>query len=188
MTLKDVGWVWEGQGLHPQVEPTIFGVGEGQALLHLRFSLAEGGGISHAGGIAALLAISPGQELEDIEHCRQFPLGEIWGNAIPFLPDPVDPVHHLADNLLCVQRVLNLSHSDFIGTQGVLLTAVSPYQNLVLVVIAGVVQYRVEIGEDSAYVVGQADLRPPAGNSRRTARLNQLNLVVFYQLAHLVLS
>ena len=29
MLLKDLGWVWEGQGLHPQVEPSIFGVGEG---------------------------------------------------------------------------------------------------------------------------------------------------------------
>jgi len=27
--LKDVGWVWEGQGLDPGVPPSIFGVGEG---------------------------------------------------------------------------------------------------------------------------------------------------------------
>jgi len=29
MKLKDVGWVWEGQGLDPGVFPSIFGVGEG---------------------------------------------------------------------------------------------------------------------------------------------------------------
>ena len=29
MRLKDIGWVWEGQGLDPGVEPSIFGVGEG---------------------------------------------------------------------------------------------------------------------------------------------------------------
>ncbi len=29
MNLRDVGWVWEGQGLDPGVEPSIFGVGEG---------------------------------------------------------------------------------------------------------------------------------------------------------------
>ncbi len=29
MNLRDIGWVWEGQGLDPGVEPSIFGVGEG---------------------------------------------------------------------------------------------------------------------------------------------------------------
>ena len=29
MNIKDVGWVWEGQGLDPGVEPSIFGVGDG---------------------------------------------------------------------------------------------------------------------------------------------------------------
>jgi len=29
MNMKDVGWVWEGQGFDPGVEPSIFGVGEG---------------------------------------------------------------------------------------------------------------------------------------------------------------
>ncbi len=29
MRLKDVGWVWEGQGLDPGVDPSIFGIGEG---------------------------------------------------------------------------------------------------------------------------------------------------------------
>jgi hypothetical protein len=29
MKLKDLGWVWEGQGLDPGVDPSIFGVGEG---------------------------------------------------------------------------------------------------------------------------------------------------------------
>ncbi|MGQ9732084.1 MAG: hypothetical protein ACUVX8_12525 [Candidatus Zipacnadales bacterium] len=29
MTLRDVGWVWEGQGIYPGVPPSIFGVGEG---------------------------------------------------------------------------------------------------------------------------------------------------------------
>ena len=35
--MKDVGWVWEGQGLgDPGVEPSIFGVGEGCAYFGLR--------------------------------------------------------------------------------------------------------------------------------------------------------
>lgn len=29
MTLRDVGWVWEGQGLDPGVDPSILGVGDG---------------------------------------------------------------------------------------------------------------------------------------------------------------
>ena len=29
MRMKDVGWVWEGQGLDPGVHPSIFGAGEG---------------------------------------------------------------------------------------------------------------------------------------------------------------
>ncbi|MCG3196530.1 MAG: hypothetical protein GHCLOJNM_01006 [bacterium] len=29
MGLRDVGWIWEGQGLDPGVPPSIFGVGEG---------------------------------------------------------------------------------------------------------------------------------------------------------------
>jgi hypothetical protein len=29
MALRDVGWIWEGQGLDPGVFPSIFGVGEG---------------------------------------------------------------------------------------------------------------------------------------------------------------
>ncbi len=29
MGMKDVGWVWEGQGFDPGVDPSIFGVGEG---------------------------------------------------------------------------------------------------------------------------------------------------------------
>jgi hypothetical protein len=29
MKLKDIGWIWEGQGLDPGVFPSIFGVGEG---------------------------------------------------------------------------------------------------------------------------------------------------------------
>ncbi len=35
MTLRDVGWVWEGQGLDPDVFPSIFGVGEGCAYFGL---------------------------------------------------------------------------------------------------------------------------------------------------------
>lgn len=29
MNMKDVGWVWEGQGLDPGVFPSVFGIGEG---------------------------------------------------------------------------------------------------------------------------------------------------------------
>ncbi len=29
MNLRDIGWVWEGQGIDPGVHPSIFGVGEG---------------------------------------------------------------------------------------------------------------------------------------------------------------
>jgi len=29
MRLRDVGWVWEGQGLDPQVPPSIYGLGQG---------------------------------------------------------------------------------------------------------------------------------------------------------------
>jgi hypothetical protein len=35
MPLRDVGWVWEGQGLDPGVAPSIFGVGEGARYLGL---------------------------------------------------------------------------------------------------------------------------------------------------------
>jgi len=34
-TMKDVGWVWEGQGLDPGVPPSIYGVGEGCAYFGL---------------------------------------------------------------------------------------------------------------------------------------------------------
>lgn len=34
--LKDVGWVWEGQGLDPGVDPSIFGVGDGAEYFGLR--------------------------------------------------------------------------------------------------------------------------------------------------------
>lgn len=35
VALKDVGWVWEGQGFDPGVPPSIFGVGEGCAYFGL---------------------------------------------------------------------------------------------------------------------------------------------------------
>jgi len=35
VSMKDVGWVWEGQGLDPGVSPSIFGVGEGCAYFGL---------------------------------------------------------------------------------------------------------------------------------------------------------
>jgi hypothetical protein len=35
MKLKDVGWVWEGQGLDPGVDPSILGVGDGCRYLGL---------------------------------------------------------------------------------------------------------------------------------------------------------
>jgi hypothetical protein len=35
VTMRDVGWVWEGQGLDPGVPPSIFGVGEGCAYFGL---------------------------------------------------------------------------------------------------------------------------------------------------------
>ena len=28
-SLRDVGWVWEGQGIDPQVPPSIYGLGQG---------------------------------------------------------------------------------------------------------------------------------------------------------------
>jgi len=34
--LKDVGWVWEGQGIDPGVAPSLFGVGEGARFFGLR--------------------------------------------------------------------------------------------------------------------------------------------------------
>jgi len=36
MRLRDVGWVWEGQGLDPGVYPSIYGVGEGCEYFGLR--------------------------------------------------------------------------------------------------------------------------------------------------------
>lgn len=36
MKLCDVGWCWEGQGLDPGVQPSIFGVGEGAVFFGLR--------------------------------------------------------------------------------------------------------------------------------------------------------
>ena len=36
MDFADVGWVWEGQGLDPGVDPSIFGVGEGAPYFGLR--------------------------------------------------------------------------------------------------------------------------------------------------------
>lgn len=36
VAMKDVGWVWEGQGFDPGVPPSIFGVGEGCAYFGLR--------------------------------------------------------------------------------------------------------------------------------------------------------
>ncbi|MCC6442201.1 MAG: hypothetical protein IT210_01960 [Armatimonadetes bacterium] len=36
MRMKDAGWVWEGQGFDPGVEPSIFGVGEGAAFFGIR--------------------------------------------------------------------------------------------------------------------------------------------------------
>jgi hypothetical protein len=35
MALRDVGWIWEGQGLDPGVFPSIFGVGEGAEYFRL---------------------------------------------------------------------------------------------------------------------------------------------------------
>lgn len=36
MRMRDVGWIWEGQGLDPGVDPSIFGVGEGAEYFGLR--------------------------------------------------------------------------------------------------------------------------------------------------------
>ncbi len=36
MGMADVGWVWEGQGLDPGVQPSIFGLGEGAEFFGLR--------------------------------------------------------------------------------------------------------------------------------------------------------
>jgi len=36
IALRDVGWVWEGQGLDPGVHPSIFGIGEGAKWFGLR--------------------------------------------------------------------------------------------------------------------------------------------------------
>lgn len=36
MRMADVGWVWEGQGLDPGVQPSVFGVGEGAKFFGLR--------------------------------------------------------------------------------------------------------------------------------------------------------
>ncbi|MBI5395467.1 MAG: hypothetical protein HZA91_09255 [Verrucomicrobia bacterium] len=36
MRMKDIGWVWEGQGLDPGVFPSIYGVGEGCAYFGLK--------------------------------------------------------------------------------------------------------------------------------------------------------
>jgi len=36
VSLRDVGWVWEGQGMDPGVPPSVFGVGEGSEFFGLR--------------------------------------------------------------------------------------------------------------------------------------------------------
>ena len=35
MSLRDVGWIWEGQGLDPGVRPSIYGLGQGAAYMGL---------------------------------------------------------------------------------------------------------------------------------------------------------
>ena len=54
MSMKDVGWVWEGQGLDPGVPPSIFGVGEGCGF----FGLSRAIYIFHPNGDLAMRKLS----------------------------------------------------------------------------------------------------------------------------------
>lgn len=49
-TLRDVGWVWEGQGIDPQVPPSIYGLGQGARY----FGLSRANFLFHPNDIHAL--------------------------------------------------------------------------------------------------------------------------------------